>query len=188
MKELQPPRDFYPTKPQREKTLDIDSQLLELLNRSRDSDWFVARDIETWARSLHLWMPECGDTEKRESFVRERVNALLRLGVLRRADQVWEDGTRVAGFVIHARRGENGLSSKWSPADRTFLRSCGISPADDTRESVERPARLTNDELVVAVSDIRSAEEKEMPEQLATAHRFEGARNSFGDDSDAVLV
>ena len=175
MPQLQQNREFYPTKLQREKTLDMDSGLLELLNRSRDSDWFVARDIETWARSLHLWQPECSDATKRESFVRERINGFLRLGILYRAEQVFEDGSRVAGFLILARRSETKVSPKWSPKDAAFLKACGIAPREDTHEP------LGSRHAIAETKNDRH-------EQVAMNNRMEPARQSFGDDSEAVTV
>ena len=182
MPQLQQTRELYPTKLQREKTLDIDSELLELLNRSRDSDWFVARDIETWALRLHLWLPECSDTPMRESFVSERISAFLRMGVLNRAGQVFEDGVRVAGFIILARRGETKLPSKWSPKDTEFLRDCGISPTDDTREP------LNSRGVTAKTKNDLQDHPEEIREQLAMAHQLDSARRPYGDDSETVTA
>jgi hypothetical protein len=123
--------DFYPTKTQREKTLEIDSQLLEILNRARDTEYFVARNVTRWAQELYCW-PECSDAQRRESFVRERLGALLRLGIIGAVERTI-DGITVRGFVIYARRNEKRSATKWSEWDAIFLREMRIDPEDGQR-------------------------------------------------------
>jgi hypothetical protein len=125
---------FFPTLRQRSTLDDTDSELLGILNRAADSDRFVVSDVPAWAMALHGWPEVAGDQQKREEFVRERIAAFVRLGVL--------SGSHRRGFVIPGHRGERPF--QWSAKDAKFLRVCGISPTDDTREQVERSDRIVH--------------------------------------------
>jgi len=122
--------DFFPTATQRKTLAATDAELISIIRRQADAAGFVEMDVPNWARILHAWPESGADEAARVGFVRERIEAFVRLGLLQRSEKIL-DGCCVRGFSMTERKKNSSRNNPAAPTltgkDRQFLRQLKVA-------------------------------------------------------------